>query len=157
MSLSKFRLPDLREAGERSRWRTLLHQGSRIAENDRSEEITEKRIRRKNPDAARDRGHNCTDCGKRCASAAGLAAHRRWKHSLVVPFISFVLAEHGLTFNIYIYIYIYIYIKVRLMKPTHDSLLLRVSCLRTHQTVFNKENSYHLVYIQACEKLLLFA
>ena len=26
------------------------------------------------------------------------------------------------------------------MKPTHDSLLLRVSCLRTHQTVFNKEN-----------------
>ena len=26
--------------------------------------------------------------------------------------------------------------KVRLMKPTHDSLLLRVSCLRTHQTVF---------------------
>ena len=22
------------------------------------------------------------------------------------------------------------------MKPTHDSLLLRVSCLRTHQTVF---------------------
>ena len=37
-----------------------------------------------------------------------------------------------------------IYIKVRLMKPTHDSLLLRVSCLRTHQTVFNKENSYHL-------------
>ena len=27
--------------------------------------------------------------------------------------------------------------KVRLMKPTHDSLLLRVSCLRTHQTVFN--------------------
>ena len=40
------------------------------------------------------------------------------------------------------------------MKPTHDSLLLRVSCLRTHQTVFNKENSYHLVYIQVCEKLL---
>ena len=39
VSLSKFRLPDLREAGERSRWRTLLHQGSRIAENDRSEEI----------------------------------------------------------------------------------------------------------------------
>ena len=35
---------------------------------------------------------------------------------------------------VYIYIYIYIYIKVRLMKPTHDSLLLRVSCLRTHQT-----------------------
>ena len=52
---------------------------------------------------------------------------------------------------------IYIYRKMRLMKPTHDSLLLRVSCLRTHQTVFNKENSYHLVYIQACEKLLLFA
>ena len=42
--------------------------------------------------------------------------------------------------------------KVRLMKPTHDSPLLRVSCLRTHQTVFNEENSYHLVYIQACEK-----
>ena len=59
--------------------------------------------------------------------------------------------------SINIYIYIYIYRKVRLMKPTHDSLLLRVSCLRTHQTVFNKENSYHLVYIQACEKLLLFA
>ena len=38
------------------------------------------------------------------------------------------------------------------MKATHDSLLLRVSCLRIHQTVFNKENSYHLVYIQACEK-----
>ena len=56
-----------------------------------------------------------------------------------------------------VYIYIYIYRKVRLMKPIHDSLLLRVSCLRTHQTVFNKENSYHLVYIQACEKLLLFA
>ena len=33
------------------------------------------------------------------------------------------------------------------MKPTHDSPLLRVSSLRTHQTVFNKENSYHLVYI----------
>ena len=33
------------------------------------------------------------------------------------------------------------------MKPTHDSLLLRVSCLRTHQTVFNKENSYQQVYI----------
>ena len=50
-------------------------------------------------------------------------------------------------------VYIYIYSrKVRLMKPTYDSLLLRVSCLRTHQTVFNKENSYHLVYIQACEK-----
>ena len=80
VSLSKFRLPDLKEAGERSRWRTLLHQGSRIAENDRSEEITEKKIRRKNPDAARDRGHNCTGCGKQCASAAGLAAHRRWKH-----------------------------------------------------------------------------
>ena len=51
-----------------------------------------------------------------------------------------------------IYIYIYIYRKVRLMKPTHDSPLLRVSCLRTHQTVFNKENSYHLVYIQVCEE-----
>ena len=38
------------------------------------------------------------------------------------------------------------------MKPTHDSLLLRVSCLRTHQTVFNKENSYQQVYIQTCEK-----
>ena len=25
------------------------------------------------------------------------------------------------------------------MKQTHDSLLLRVSCLRTHQTVFNDE------------------
>ena len=36
--------------------------------------------------------------------------------------------------------------KVRLMKPTHDSLILRVSCLHTHQTVFNKENSYHLIY-----------
>ena len=43
------------------------------------------------------------------------------------------------------------------MKLTHDSLLLRVSCLPTHQTVFNKENSYHLVYLQVCEKLLLFA
>ena len=30
------------------------------------------------------------------------------------------------------------------MKPTHYTLLLRVSCLRFHQTVFNKENSYHL-------------
>ena len=29
--------------------------------------------------------------------------------------------------------------KVRLMKPTHDSLLLRVSCLRTHQTLFSDE------------------
>ena len=58
----------------------MENQGSRIAENDRSEEITEKKIRRKNPDAARDRGHNCTDCGKGCASAVGLAAHRRWKH-----------------------------------------------------------------------------
>ena len=38
------------------------------------------------------------------------------------------------------------------MKPRRDSLLLRVSCLRTHQTVFNKENSYQPVYIQACEK-----
>ena len=66
--------------------------------------------------------------------------------------------QYRLQLVIYIlYIYIYIYIKVRLMKLTHDSLLLRVSCLRTHQTVFNKENSYHLVYIQACEKLLLFA
>ena len=99
MSLSKFRLPDLREAGERSRWRTLLHQGSRIAENDRSEEITEKRIRRKNPDAARDRGHNCTDCGKWCASAAGLAAHRRW---------TFYFLRPGRTRPDLQYIYIYI-------------------------------------------------
>ena len=38
------------------------------------------------------------------------------------------------------------------MKSTHDSLLLRVSCLCTHQTVFNKENFYQLVYILACEK-----
>ena len=38
------------------------------------------------------------------------------------------------------------------MKPTHDSLLFRVSCLRIHQTVFNEENSYPLVYIQAFEK-----
>ena len=38
------------------------------------------------------------------------------------------------------------------MKPTHDLLLLRVSCLHTHQTVFNKENSYQQVYIQAYEK-----
>ena len=35
------------------------------------------------------------------------------------------------------------------MKPRPDSLLLRVLCLRTHQTVFNKENSYH------CERNLL--
>ena len=49
--------------------------------------------------------------------------------------------------NIYIYIYVYIYRKVRLMKPTHDSPLLRVSCFRSHQTVFNEENSYHLVHI----------
>ena len=48
--------------------------------------------------------------------------------------------------------YISYYRKARLMKRTHDSLLLRVSCLRTHQTVFNKENSYQQVYIQACEK-----
>ena len=41
------------------------------------------------------------------------------------------------------------------MKPTHDSLLLRVSCLRNHQTVFNEENSYHLVYMQACEKAIV--
>ena len=46
-------------------------------------------------------------------------------------------------------LFVYIYRKVRLMKPTHDSLSLRVSCLRTHQKVFNEENSYHLVYIQA--------
>ena len=39
--------------------------------------------------------------------------------------------------NLEVYIYIDIYRKVRLMKPTHDSLLLRVLCLRTHQTVFN--------------------
>ena len=39
------------------------------------------------------------------------------------------------------------------MKPIHDSLLLRVLCLRTHQIGFDKENSYHLVYTQACEKL----
>ena len=30
--------------------------------------------------------------------------------------------------------------------------LLRVSCLCTHQTVFNKENFYQLVYILACEE-----
>ena len=41
------------------------------------------------------------------------------------------------------------------MKRTHDSLLLRVSCLRTHQTVFNKENSYQQVYIQACRKAIV--
>ena len=68
---------------------------------------------------------------------------------------------HFVVFSYIRYIYIFFffnqYRKVRLMKPTHDSLLLRVSCLRTHQTVFNKENSYHLVYVQACEKLLLFA
>ena len=71
VSLSNFRLTDLREAGERSRWRTLLHKGPWIAEDDRSEEITENRIRRKNPDAARDRGHNCTDCRKRCMCICG--------------------------------------------------------------------------------------
>ena len=42
---------------------------------------------------------------------------------------------------VYIYIYIYIYRKVRLMKRTHDSLLLRVSCLRTHQTECVSTNS----------------
>ena len=26
------------------------------------------------------------------------------------------------------------------MKPTHDSLLLRVSCLRTHQTVMSHDD-----------------
>ena len=31
---------------------------------------------------------------------------------------------------------------------------LDILCLRTHQTVFDKENSYHFVYTQACEKLL---
>jgi len=54
-------------------------------------------------------------------------------------------------------IYIYIYRKVRLMKPAHDSLLLRVSCLRTHRTVFGGEDSCHLVYVRACGGLLLFA
>ena len=38
------------------------------------------------------------------------------------------------------------------MKSTYDSLVLQVSCLRTHQTLFNKENFYQLVYIKACEK-----
>jgi len=60
-------------------------------------------------------------------------------------------------FNFHICLYIIIHRKVRLMKPTHDSLLLRVSCLRTHQTVFDEEGSCHLVYVRACEGLLLFA
>ena len=67
------------------------------------------------------------------------------------------LHQRAIYIYIYIYIYVYIYIYIYIYIPTHDSLLLRVSCLRTHQTVFKKENSYHLVYIQACEKLLLFA
>ena len=41
------------------------------------------------------------------------------------------------------------------MKPTHDSLLVRVSCLRTHQTVFNKENSHHQLIGTKCESTLV--
>ena len=33
------------------------------------------------------------------------------------------------------------------MKPTHNSLLLRVSCLRTHQTVFNSVGSLIIIII----------
>ena len=40
------------------------------------------------------------------------------------------------------------------MKPTHDSLLLRVSCLRTHQTVLSDEcDDFFLqeVAVQFCD------
>ena len=42
---------------------------------------------------------------------------------------------------IYIYIYIYIYINIyeKDITKRQNSLLLRVSCSRTHQTVFNEE------------------
>ena len=48
---------------------------------------------------------------------------------------------------IYIYIYIYIYRKVRLMKATHDSLLLRGSCLRIHPV----REIAKTVYIKSCD------
>ena len=57
-----------------------------------------------------------------------------------IIFLCFALVNlnvDSLTHDFSIVLYIYIYRKVRLMKRTHDSLLLRVSCLRTHQTVFN--------------------
>ena len=44
---------------------------------------------------------------------------------------------------------------MRLMKPTHDSLLLRVSCLRTHQTVLSKENCHHQLIGTKCESTLV--
>ena len=58
-----------KDLDEMSKWRSLLQQGSLTTEEDPAREIREKLILQNNPKAAKDPSRNCTDCGKRCASA----------------------------------------------------------------------------------------
>ena len=78
-SLKKFNIDDLKRCTDRAQWRSLVHNGAKTAENERTERIIDRRTRRKGPAQATDRGFNC-QCGKKCASAAGLAAHQRLSH-----------------------------------------------------------------------------
>ena len=73
VSLKKF--DDLKRCTDRAQWRSLVHNGAKTA-NERTERIIDRRTRREDPAQATDRGFNC-QCGKKCASAAGLAAHQR--------------------------------------------------------------------------------
>ncbi len=79
-TLKDFEFQDLNDAHQREDWRRQLHRAAANAELKRTERLNVRRQRRKDPKNAPDAGHNCTVCGKKCASAAGLAAHRRFKH-----------------------------------------------------------------------------
>ena len=79
VSLRKFNIDDLKRCTDRAQLRSLVHNGAKTAENERSERIIDRRTRRKDPAQATDRGFNC-QCGKNCASAAGLAAYQRISH-----------------------------------------------------------------------------
>ena len=78
-SLKKFNIDDLKRCTDRAQWRSLVHNGAKTAENERTERIIDCRTIRKDPAQATDRGFNC-QCGKKWASAAGLAAHQRLSH-----------------------------------------------------------------------------
>ena len=79
VSLKKFSIDDLKRCTDHTPWRSLVRNGAKTAENERTERIIDRRIRRKDPAQATDRGFNC-QCGKKRASAAGLAAHQRLSH-----------------------------------------------------------------------------
>ena len=79
VSLKKFNIDDLKRCTDRAQWRSFVHNGAKTAENERTERIIDRRTRRKDPSQATDRDFNC-QCGKKCASAAGLAAHQRVSH-----------------------------------------------------------------------------